>query len=173
MSSVTSNLVANFLPTFPRPPQILIRNEICNPRVPSSCFYSGDISEPVAKQIRAFVERTRTTRLNTGAVQWRKGHVEKGRKDTDTVYPLWSSVAPMLLHAKNLQSRQWRSYPSRSTRNTTGTSCILAPIARGKGTVHPRLKYNRSLKYVWGMLKFMPPFRRIYASVCVCGGYVQ
>lgn len=38
----------------------------------SCCFYNGDISEPVAKQIRAFVGGARTTRSNTEAqgAQW-------------------------------------------------------------------------------------------------------
>lgn len=101
------------------------------------CFYSGGISEPVAKQIRAFVGGARTTRSNTEAqgAQWtfaerKEGERKRGReRETDTMYLLRSSAASILVHAKNLQPRQWRP----RERNTTGTSCILAPIKRAEG----------------------------------------
>lgn len=134
------------------------------------CFYSGGISEPVAKQIRAFVGGARTTRSNTEAqgAQWtfaerKEGERKRGReRETDTMYPLRSSAASILVHAKNLQPRQWRP----RERNTTGTSCILAPIKRAEGN-WPTGDWNITARSnMYGcMVKFMPTFLRIYARV--------
>lgn len=141
-------------------------NEICKPLPPlpppsprpqclSCCLYSGDISEPVAKQIRAFVGGARTTRSNTEAqgAQWTfaermeggRGEGEKGR-ETDTVYPLRSSAASMPVHAKNLQPRQWRPRGN----ETRPARVVFWRRSRGwRRKLNQRLKYNRSVKYVW------------------------
>lgn len=75
----------------------------------------------------------------------KEGEGERERRTRCTPYGV---ALPRYLYTRKIcNQRQWRP----RERNTTGTSCILAPIKRAEGNLanRERLKYNRSLKYVW------------------------
>lgn len=65
-----------------------------------------------------------------------RGEGEKGR-ETDTVYPLRSSAASM---PRTREKFATETMAASGKRNTTGTSCILAPIKRVEEETEPEIE---------------------------------